>query len=59
MKHVVDFYADAPKSGENLDPFVEQIRLSEPQKDAIVAFLKMLTDTTSLRKPEFQNPFPQ
>jgi cytochrome c peroxidase len=57
LKHVVDFYADAPKSGENLDPFVERIVLDEPQKDAIVAFMKMLTDTVSLRKPEFQNPF--
>jgi cytochrome c peroxidase len=58
LKKVVDFYSDAVQVADNIDPFVTQIHLNTTEKRAILSFLDMLTDTTSLNKPEFQSPFP-
>ena len=57
LKKMIDFYADAPKSGLNVNPEIFKISLTEEERDKVVVFLEMLTDTVSLKKPEFQNPF--
>ena len=57
LKKVVDFYSDAVHVAENIDPFVTQIHLDRTEKEAVLAFLGMLTDTASLQKPEFSDPF--
>jgi cytochrome c peroxidase len=57
LKKMIDFYADAPKSGPNLDPSLPKIHLDDVERESVLRFLETLTDTISLKKPQFQNPF--
>ncbi len=57
LEEVLDHYArgghNAPNEDANIQPFI----LSEQDKQDLIAFLNMLTDTSFLNKPEFSNPF--
>ncbi len=59
LEEVVDFYSDQVIANENLDPILyhydgnPRLRLTPYEKQALVAFLKMLTDTTFINNPEF------
>lgn len=57
LEEVLDHYASGGHYAENLDPLIEDIHLNEDHKVAIIAFLKMLTDTSFVNNPAFQNPF--
>lgn len=67
LEEVVEFYSTQLKENSNIDPIflknsdrIEQfggLGLSTREKQALVAFLKTLTDTTFMHNPAFKNPF--
>lgn len=62
LREVLDFYSEGVNDCVNLDSrmqYVHQggVRLTEKQKDHIIAFLHTLTDTSFLNNPAFGNPF--
>ncbi len=57
LEEVMDHYNSGGHNFINTDPLIKEIGLSEVQKQDIIAFLKMLSDTTYLSNPHFQNPF--
>ncbi|MEM6726411.1 MAG: cytochrome c peroxidase [Bacteroidota bacterium] len=57
LEEVIDHYDSGGHYADNLDPLIFPIGLTDEQKDQILAFLHTLTDTTSLMREEFSNPF--
>lgn len=67
LEEVVEFYSTKIKENSNIDPIflknsdrIEQfggLGLSTREKQALVAFLKTLTDTSFVNNPNFRNPF--
>lgn len=69
LEEVLEHYNGNGKGVSNEDPFVRQIGfpiggnvfnysgLTNYQKQAVVKFLKTLTDTTFINNPDIQNPF--
>ncbi len=63
LKEVLDFYADEIQPSPNLDLIMVSDfnstgnLLEEEEKEAIIAFLHTLTDTTFLNNPAYKNPF--
>ena len=58
LESVVDFYSDSIHISGNLDVNLsEPINLNEEEKGYLLAFLRMLTDTSYLSDPHFLNPF--
>jgi cytochrome c peroxidase len=58
LQSVLDFYANGVRDSETLDPILKQndrlgIALSEDDKEALIAFLNTLTDTTYLNDERF------
>ena len=41
----------------NKDPLIRKLRLDEVEKEALIAFLKTLTDRTFIEDPRYQDPF--
>ena len=63
LEEVVEFYMTGGNRSINQSPLMrhtgEGIDLNEEEKEALIAFLKTLTDTEFINNPEFQNPFPE
>lgn len=65
LREVLDHYDSHVKDHRNLDPqiseagnyFPGQLDLTDPEKDAILAFLKTLTDEKLISNPAYSNPF--
>ncbi len=57
LEEVLNHYASGGHYSYNLDPLISDITLDDGQKEDLIAFIKTLTDTTFINKPEFQNPF--
>jgi cytochrome c peroxidase len=64
LEAVVDFYNNGIQNNPGLDPRLrgpggqpQRLNLSTPEKAALVAFLKTLTDRTFLSNPKFASPF--
>lgn len=66
LEAVLDHYSDHIKESATLSPFIRQtsnakgsnsLHLTQDEKKDIIAFLKMLTDTTFINNPKFSNPF--
>jgi cytochrome c peroxidase len=63
LEQVVEFYNSGVQFSSNLDLRLQdngqakQLNLTQEQKDALVAFLKTLTDQTLLTSDLFSNPF--
>jgi cytochrome c peroxidase len=64
LREVVDFYDHGVQPNPNLDPRLRRpdgaprrLNLSAEQRDALVAYLESLTDSTFLSAPKFSNPF--
>jgi cytochrome c peroxidase len=62
LEEVIDFYlTGAHATSPNLDPSMHalqyQVYMSQEHKDALIAFLKTLTDEEFLTNPEYSNPF--
>jgi len=57
LEEVLDHYAAGGHGVINEDPNIQPFTLSEQDKQDLIAFLKMLTDTTFVNNPKFQSPF--
>ncbi|MCW5937107.1 MAG: hypothetical protein KIT11_07370 [Fimbriimonadaceae bacterium] len=64
LQQVVEFYNSGVQNNPNLDPIMRggngqprRLNLTQQQKDALVAFLKTLTDQGLLTDPRFSDPF--
>lgn len=57
LEEVLDSYSQGGHGVINEDPNIRPFTLSEREKQDLIAFLNMLTDTSFTKKPEFQNPF--
>jgi cytochrome c peroxidase len=61
LEQVIDHYSTGVKLHPNLDPQLRgprrRLDLDRPQKEALVAFLKTLSDPTFITDPKFSDPF--
>lgn len=57
IETVMDHYMSGGNPTAGRDPLVNDIKLSEIQREQIIAFLKTLTDNELLTDPAFSNPF--
>ena len=64
LEQVVDFYDHGVEDNAQLDPRMRgpggrarRLNLSSSERDALVAYLKTLTDSTFLTAPQFSDPF--
>jgi cytochrome c peroxidase len=65
LRQVVEFYAEQIRASPSLDARLRgadgsprRLHLSAAQEDALVAFLRTLTDSSFLRATRFSDPFP-
>lgn len=61
LASVLNFYSNGVQDTENIDPLMKNngkngIPLSSEEKEAIIAFLKTLTDESFIHNPLFYNP---
>ncbi len=69
LEQVVDHYNELIQDSQTLDVLIEEasneenpgtpprLFLTQEEKEAILAFLRMLTDETFINNPDFSNPF--
>lgn len=57
LEQVLDNYAQGGHGVENEDPNIRPFDLTEEERQALIAFLHTLTDTSFINNPSFQNPF--
>lgn len=59
LRQVLDHYGDHIAGSATLSPFLKAggLGLSETEKNDIIAFLQMLTDSTFVKDKRFSNPF--
>lgn len=57
LEQVLDHYSSGGHGVENEDPNIRNFPLSAQDKQDLIAFLNMLTDTSFLNNPAFRNPF--
>jgi cytochrome c peroxidase len=57
LEEVLDSYAAGGHGVANEDANIQPFALSDEQKEAMIAFLNMLTDTSFVNNPAFSNPF--
>lgn len=62
LEQVIDFYSTGVNNSRNLDPnmlkrFPDGVRLSDPDKEALLAFLKTMNDTSLTTNSAYSNPF--
>lgn len=57
LEEVMDHYSSGGHSFENVDPLVYPLKLSEKEKQSLIAFLHTLSDSTILNNPDFSSPF--
>ena len=62
LKDVLDFYSEGVQNSIYIDSKMQYahqggVKLSEEEKEDVIAFLNTLTDSVFISNPEFQNPF--
>ena len=57
LNDVMDHYNTGVKPARNKDPLVTNLNIPQEDKDALVAFMKTLTDTSYLEIPQVLSPF--
>ena len=62
LEEVVDFYSEGVQWSPTIDPLMKKVnqggvKLTDQEKQHLIAFIKTLTDTTFIQNPEFSNPF--
>lgn len=62
LEDVVDFYSEGVQWSPTIDPLMKKVnqggvRLTDQEKQNLIAFIKTLTDTTFINNPDFSNPF--
>ncbi len=56
LEEVIDHYNSGGKFSPNKHPLIAPLGMNEYQKEAILAFLHTLTDTTFLQNPAYSDP---
>lgn len=60
LESVIDHYSGHIAHSETLSPFLQQpLHLTKQEKKDLLAFLRLLTDSTFITDPRFSNPFKQ
>jgi cytochrome c peroxidase len=57
LEEVIAHYNSGGVNSPNKSPLIRPLNLTESQKSDLLAFLKTLTDSTTLKNPAYQNPF--
>lgn len=57
LEEVLEHYASGGHFADNLDPNITGFTMTEYEKEALLAFLKTLTDESFFEKSEIKNPF--
>jgi cytochrome c peroxidase len=57
LEEVIEHYNSGGHFVKNIDPLMRPLGLNQEEKDALVAFLKTLTDNNFLENETFSNPF--
>ncbi|MCB0687073.1 MAG: cytochrome C peroxidase [Saprospiraceae bacterium] len=57
LEEVVDHYNSGGHFQENKDPLIQPLHLLDYEKEALLAFIRTLSDTTFIQNPSFQDPF--
>ena len=61
LEEVVEHYNSGGVPSSTIDTFMKYtsggLQLAPVQKEALIAFLHTLTDTTYINNPDFQDPF--
>lgn len=62
LEEVIDFYSEGVNKSINVDSKMRTVhqggaKLTEKEKEQIIAFLMTLTDSSFISNPEFNNPF--
>ncbi len=57
LEDVIEHYSSGGQNSPNKDPLIYPIGLDSIQRTEIIAFLKILTDTSVATNPAYQNPF--
>jgi cytochrome c peroxidase len=57
LEAVLDHYRSGGHPAPNVDPNIRPFSLSAQDKQDLIAFLKMLTDTSFVQNPAFSSPF--
>lgn len=56
LEEVIDHYNSGGKQSPNKHPLIAPLGLNTYQKEALLAFLQTLTDTSFLQNPEYSDP---
>ena len=56
LEQVVEHYNNGGLPFPNRDKRVKKLNLTDPEKAALVAFMKSLTDSSVLHNPKWQKP---
>lgn len=57
LEDVIEHYNSGGHPAKNLDPNLVPLKLTQDEKDALIAFLHTLTDTSYLKNPLLIDPF--
>jgi cytochrome c peroxidase len=57
LEEVIDHYNEGTHPSDNTDPLIRDLGLNQEEKEAIIAFLHTLTDSTFITDPRYSNPF--
>jgi len=62
IEEVIDFYSEGVKGSSTVDPLMKKVgqggvHLNQQDKNNLIAFLNMLTDTSFINNSELSNPF--
>lgn len=57
LEEVIDHYSSGGHPASNVDPNIRKFPLSRQDKEDLIAFLHMLTDTAFIKNPAHANPF--
>jgi cytochrome c peroxidase len=62
LEEVIDFYSEGLKFSSTIDPLMKNVnqggvKLTDGEKEDLLAFIKTLTDTTFINSPDLSNPF--
>jgi len=57
LEEVIEHYNSGGHFAKNIDPLMRPLELNQEQKDALVAFMKTLSDRIFIENETFSNPF--
>ena len=57
LEEVIEHYNSGGNFQENKDPLIKPLRLEPHEKEALIAFIMTLTDSTIIQDDQFKNPF--